>query len=135
MQAIALSGPIGVHAAMIAGIYSNFSSLGGVTVASACKGSSALARQLKNSTVDGWQAVFTDDSSQESDGLVSVRSQRNNLTAQIPFLNVVHSSALSPLGFAAPSVLDSVSTVPGLVISLLNEPYYTNRGFYHVINP
>ena len=109
LQTIALPGPIGIHTAMIAGSYSNFGSLGGLTVASLCKNSSPLARALTPSTVSGWPAVFTDDGSRENDGLVSVQSQRNNLTASTPFLNVMHSSSLSLLGFAAPSVLERTS--------------------------
>jgi probable HAF family extracellular repeat protein len=129
LQNIASRGQRGLFAAMIASEYSNFGSLASSWAPTACP-SSPLAQAIKT----GWPAVFTDDPTHINDGIVSLYSQRNGSSATIPPLSLMHSPALSDLGFVAPSVLDSVSTVPGIVIDLLNTPV-TNFSYYQLINP
>jgi pimeloyl-ACP methyl ester carboxylesterase len=130
LRNIAAQGQRGLFTAMIAGEYSKFSSLANSWGPSLCP-SSPLAQAL---TPNGWPAVFTDDAFHINDGVVSLHSQGNGLSATIPPLSLMHSSALSALGFAPPSVLDADSTVPGLVIDLLNTPV-TNFSSYPLINP
>jgi hypothetical protein len=130
LRNIAAPGQRGLFTAMIAGEYSDFGSLASSWGPSLCP-SSPLAQAL---TPSGWPAVFTDDALHINDGIVSLHSQGNGLSATIPPLSLMHSSALSALGFTGTSVLDSASTVPGVVIDLLNTPV-TNFSSYPLINP
>jgi pimeloyl-ACP methyl ester carboxylesterase len=120
----------GLFTAMIAGEYSTFGSLASSWGPSLCP-SSPLAQAL---TPGRWPAVFTDDAFQINDGIVSLHSQGNGLSASLPPLSVMHSSALRGLGFVGTSVLDPASTVPGMVIDRLNTPV-TNFSSFPLINP
>ena len=123
--------PHRLHAATIAGIYTNFDRLDWHPFAIAVRNkpfgcpTTPLAQAL---TSAGWPAVF----SEENDGIVPRTSQWNGLTGGIRVDNVVHSSGAQSLGFAGPSVL-ATSVAATLVIDLLNTP--RNSPFYVLINP
>lgn len=67
-------------------------------------------------TAKGWPKVF----GQSSDAVVPEISEVNNLSNGILINGVVHSSALSVLGFGAPFELDQSSGIPNEVVNLLN---------------
>jgi probable HAF family extracellular repeat protein len=128
-----------VPAALIVGVYTNFSSLdtsrSARFVRSFCGalGADPLAKKL-NST--DWPTIFN---SQSNDAIVSEASQLNGLTPSpgSEFFGYVHSPAAEDLGFSSPSVLDVATaphTVPNQVILLLNTPW-KNSAYYNMLNP
>jgi hypothetical protein len=67
-------------------------------------------------TAKGWPQLF----GQSSDAVVPEVSAVNNLSNGVAINGVVHSSALSVLGFGAPYELDQSSGIPSEVVNLLN---------------
>jgi len=72
-----------------------------------------------------WNEVFGGPAN-ANDGVVPVTSQLNGLASNAgaggnTYTGVIHTSALTPLGFVAPSELDPASGIPDEVVALLNE--------------
>lgn len=73
---------------------------------------------LANSlTPAGWPTVF---GGAPSDAVVPLTSQLNGSSTGMQVAGVIHSSGMELLGFAGPDELDPFTTIPALVIQLLN---------------
>lgn len=150
LGAIAAPGPHPLPTALIAGLYTNFSSIDcnfSITMGQ------CLAQQIRtscNSTGDAiatnfngtdWPLLFGPAGNNPNDALVPQNSQLNGLTITsgtngFIFSGLLHSPGLTKLNFTPPSVLDPASPtnpVPGQVVSLLNTPY--TQPAYVSLNP
>ena len=123
-----------IRVALVAGIYTNFSSLNSSVAPSFLRNryfgcpNDPLAQAL---TETGWPSVFEGN---PNDAIVSLNSQWNGAPGAGGFQisGVVHSDGTTSLGFAPPSVLDPGTSTAGFVIQLLNTPL-TNSAYYRTI--
>jgi pimeloyl-ACP methyl ester carboxylesterase len=135
IQNLQATGPKTLSAALLAGSYTNWSSLDcsgyscftgmSTSIHLACQGE-PLEQSLNSS---GWPLLFGPTGNNLNDGIVSVTSQFNNGTSSLLYSSLVHTKALTSfwkgLNFTSPSVLDHASSPNGIadeVITLLNTP-------------
>jgi hypothetical protein len=147
LQTLAMQGPRSLPAALVAGNYTNWSSLDCTFQCTPArirsKGPNEPLSQSLTST--GWPGNFGTAPNNINDGLVGVTSQLNGLTSSnLLFTGLAHSTALigsyTGLGFTAPSVLDSATGTPPnpiaqKVVDLLNTPVTQPPFSQTVINP
>lgn len=70
-----------------------------------------------NLTAEGWPTIF----GQPSDAIVPRASQLANFNSDVTEVaSVIHSRGMTALGFLGPNELDEASTIPTVVIGLLN---------------
>jgi hypothetical protein len=142
LNAIAQPGRKTLPTALIAGIYTSFTSLDCTTtlgipcaaqyIRTKCGQNGDLLGQ--KFTSNAWPLIFGPIGSNSNDALVPLTSQLNGLTGSgFRVSNYVHSPSTEKLSFSGPSVLDAASPVPNQVITLLNTPY-TDPNF-QALNP
>lgn len=119
-----------VPTAMIAGIYTNFSSFFPTLISALCQPSGADPLALDLSATR-WPTVFFNNG--PNDVIVSEASQLNGLEG-ITFSGYSHSPGARSIGFPGPTVLDAGDQViPNAVITLLNTP--VTQAIFNLLNP
>ncbi len=142
LTAIAQPGPHPLPAALVAGYYTNWSSLDtGSYFVNRLKAACRTDPLAQSFTSNGWPTNFG-STNNSNDGIVAVTSQLNGPSSSpllFPNLALAHSPGLvSDLSFTGPSVLDSgngtpVNPIANQVITLLNTP--VNQAPFVAINP
>jgi pimeloyl-ACP methyl ester carboxylesterase len=148
LSAIASAGSHQLPTALVAGIYTNFTSLDCTTtlgvpcpaqyIRNTCVPQGDVVAQKLNGT--SWPLIFGPPGN-NNDAVVSQNSQLNGLTIAngtdgFIYSGLLHTRDLSKLSFAPPAVLDPASApnpIANQVITLLNTPY-TGPAF-HSLNP
>jgi len=147
LQTLSLQGPRPLPVALVAGYYSNWSSLGcgdGCTPDRVRK--KCANEPLAQSYTDtGYSTNFSAAPTNLNDGIVGVTSQLNGpASSTLLFPGVAHSPGIVGytfgLGFTSPSVLDSATGTPPnpiaqKVVDLLNTPVTQPPFSQNVINP
>lgn len=132
LQTLSTQGPMPLPTALVAGTYSDWSSLdcllcGPGRIRAKCA-NDPLAQSL---TSHGWPGLFGVSPNNLNDGIVGLSSELNGATSStLQFSGLAHSPGIVGrlhLGFSAPSVLDSATGTPpnpvaSEVITLLNTP-------------